>query len=277
MFYFYFNMSSLTEPQQFFVLLILALIASSLGFIKFLYFISVGYGLSIAVMGLADFFLFKYTLTLSTMLLNILLIIYGCRLAGYLLYRDLKLISFGEMLKKELKKESEVGLFVRILIWISCALLYFAMMCPVFFRMVNLSEDNLWSYVGIFITAFGIILESAADHQKAEAKKKDPKRFVSNGLYKIVRCPNYLGEIFVWTGIFVSGFGSLEGKTQWITAIVGYFCIVWIMFGGARRLELRQKRNHGQNPEYIKYINTTPILLPFVPLYSVEKYWWLVG
>lgn len=49
------------------------------------------------------------------------------------------------------------------------------------------------------------------------------------------------------------------------------------MFSGARRLELRQNRTYKDNKEYLKYIKKTPILIPFIPLYSVEKYKWLVG
>ena len=49
------------------------------------------------------------------------------------------------------------------------------------------------------------------------------------------------------------------------------------MFGGARRLEIRQNKYYGSDPEYQAYVKKTPILLPFIPLYSVEKYKWLVA
>jgi hypothetical protein len=49
------------------------------------------------------------------------------------------------------------------------------------------------------------------------------------------------------------------------------------MFSGARRLEIRQDRNYALDPEYLKYIKTVPILIPFVPLYSVKKYSFLVA
>ena len=47
------------------------------------------------------------------------------------------------------------------------------------------------------------------------------------------------------------------------------------MFSGARRLEIRQNVAYGNDPEYQTYIKKTPILLPFVHIYSVEKYKWL--
>ena len=77
--------------------------------------------------------------------------------------------------------------------------------------------------------------------------------------------------------MFVSGLTALSGVWQWLAAVAGWACIVWIMFGGARRLELRQNRNYGGDPEYRAYAAGTPILIPFVPLYSVAKYRWLVG
>ena len=80
-----------------------------------------------------------------------------------------------------------------------------------------------------------------------------------------------------WTGVVVSGIGALQGVGQWVLALIGYLGIVFVMFSGARRLEIRQNKNYGTDPEYQQYVKTVPILLPFVPLYSVEKYKWLVA
>ena len=125
--------------------------------------------------------------------------------------------------------------------------------------------------------ALGIVLESSADLVKNRYKKDHPKRFCDVGIFRLVRCPNYLGEVLIWTGVFVSGVTALHGSLQWIAALAGWICIVYIMFGGARRLELRQNKNYGDDPDYQHYVKTVPILLPFIPLYSVAKYKWLVG
>ena len=61
------------------------------------------------------------------------------------------------------------------------------------------------------------------------------------------------------------------------TGLLGYALIIWVMFSGARRLEIRQDKNYGNDPEYQKYVCTVPIILPFVPLYSVKKYKFLVA
>ena len=144
------------------------------------------------------------------------------------------------------------------------------------YRLENGISTNAALITGLIISACGLILESTADYQKNKAKKKNPHRFVDTGVFRVVRCPNYLGEILMWTGVFVGGITAIHGA-QWIAAIIGYVGIVYIMFGGARRLELRQNRNYGDDPEYQAYVKKTPIVLPLVPLYSVAKYKWLVG
>ena len=58
---------------------------------------------------------------------------------------------------------------------------------------------------------------------------------------------------------------------------IGYIGIIFVMFSGARRLEIRQDKNYGNDPEYQKYVTTVPILVPFIPLYSVKKHKWLVA
>ena len=60
-------------------------------------------------------------------------------------------------------------------------------------------------------------------------------------------------------------------------ALLGYIGIIFVMFSGARRLEIRQNKNCGSDPAYREYVKTVPILVPFIPLYSVEKYKWLVA
>ena len=93
----------------------------------------------------------------------------------------------------------------------------------------------------------------------------------TKGLYKIVRCPNYLGEIIFWTGVFVSGLTAYQGAGQWLMAIIAYICIVFIMFNGAQRLEKRQMGRYGADPAYNAYADKTPIIIPFLPIYHLNK------
>ena len=283
---------SFTESfgMGFLVLIVLALVVSSVGFYKYVYFISLGYGFSVAAMGVALFFMYMDVQNIATMAMCVLFLIYGCRLGGYLLIREIKSASYRNTMKKEIKDGKDIKMVAKVSIWVSCAFLYALQVSPLLFRLTDtermlanaaydvvIGGPDPVALVGAVIMALGIILESAADWQKSKQKSVNPNRFCDKGLYKIVRCPNYLGEVLFWTGVFVSGVNIYANAWQWIAAATGYICIVYIMFGGARRLELRQNRNYGEDPEYQAYVKKTPILLPLVPLYSVAKYKWLVG
>lgn len=266
-----------TFTLSFLVLIIVALVVSSAGFYKYVYFISLGYGFSIAAMGIAMPVLFGSNLTIGTLAACLLFLIYGCRLGGYLLIREVKSASYRNTMKREIKDGSDMKMVAKVSIWICCSLLYSLQVSPVFFRLQSGGKTDTFCIAGVIVMALGILLEATADWQKSKAKAANPTRFCDKGLYRIVRCPNYLGEVLFWTGVFVSSLNVLDGPWQWAAALLGYLCIVYIMFGGARRLELRQNRNYGEDPEYRAYVKNTPILIPLVPLYSVAKYKWLVG
>ena len=263
--------------QGFGIVFLTALIFCACGFYMYIYFFSLGYGFSIAAIGAVLLFMFRGTVSAGTAAQCLLFIIYGLRLGGYLLIRDLRSSSYRKVLDPELKRSRAMGIVPKLSIWISCALLYTLQTSPVLFRLQNGDGTNPALTAGAVIMFLGVVIETLADYQKSQAKKIRPYRFVDTGLYRIVRCPNYFGEILLWTGVLISGIGSLHGIVQWACAVAGFLLIIYVMFSGARRLEMRQDKSYGKDPEYQKYIATVPIILPFIPLYSVKKYKFLVA
>ena len=150
-------------------------------------------------------------------------------------------------------------------------ILYVSQTSGVAFRLFNGEAASLCQWIGIAISAFGIGLEAVADQQKSQQKAKRPDMVATEQLYKIVRCPNYFGEILFWTGVTVSALDILQGAGQWITVIIAYILIVFIMFNGAQRLEKRQMARYGNNAEYKAYADKTPIIIPFLPVYHLNK------
>ncbi|MBQ5847636.1 MAG: hypothetical protein IIW49_01810, partial [Treponema sp.] len=61
---------------------LVALALSAFGFVMYVYFFSIGYGFSIAGIGITLLILFRNQLTLGTIILCGLLILYGIRLGG---------------------------------------------------------------------------------------------------------------------------------------------------------------------------------------------------
>lgn len=250
-----------------------------IGFYKFVYFLSIGYGLSVAAGGIAILIIALVNPTNTpiwiTAVQALLFVIYGARLSGFLLVREFKNITFKstDVAKDTLAKNTEkkMPVFVLATIWIFVSALYTAQVSPMLFRHTNASTDVTVPVIGFVVSVLGIVLESVADKQKSAQKKENPNFVATKGLYRIVRCPNYLGEIIFWTGVFISGTTTYSGPGQWIVAIIAYIAIVFIMFNGAQRLEKRQMGRLGDDPAYNEYANKTPIIIPLIPLYHLNK------
>lgn len=259
-----------------FIIIAIAIVCL-IGFKRYIWFISIGYGFSIATIGIMLLALFYNILNPAYVTSCIILILYGMRLGAFLALREYKNKSYIKKMKNEIKDGSNMNYCIKSIIWISCVLLYFMMCSPIIFRFVNNSGTDIFFLIGVIVSITGVVLEIIADSQKTSQKKISPNSFCNKGFYKIVRCPNYLGELILWSGVFISGITTLNSIGQWIIAILGYIGIVYVMFSGARRLEIRQDKCYGENEEYKTYIKKTPIIFPFFPLYSVKKYRWLVA
>lgn len=271
------------------ILFAVALLCCSIGFKKFVYFLSVGYGLAILGIGvgLLVFTIGKFPLVgidnngFVNYILAALFILYGIRLAGFLIYREAKSASYRKTMEKVTgKEEKKMPVFVKATIWISVGVLYIMETYPVIFRVgtgaTSDGTDMIAPLVGAGIAFIGLFLETLSDLQKNAAKKKNPNTFVSTGLFRYVRCPNYMGEIIFWTGIFVSGCDIFRTDwAAWLISALGYLLIVYVMVSGAKRLELRQKKSYGEDPAYQEYIKKTPILSRIIPLKSFENWKWV--
>ena len=258
------------------IIFIVCLILCAVGFYKYIYFMSIGYGFAVAGGGVCALIIaIKNGWTEGVILLAILqmllFVAYGARLSGFLLYREIKSAAYQKTFKNDIGGEKKIPIFVSISIWLVCAVLYVAQVSPMFFRYANESKDVVVPYIGIIISVCGLILESAADKQKSAQKKVNPNMVAMDGLYKIVRCPNYLGEIIFWTGVFISGITTYTGIGQWLMAVIAYISIIYIMFNGAQRLEKRQMARYGKDQVYNDYADKTPIILPFLPIYHLNK------
>lgn len=261
------------------ILLAVCGVLCAVGFYKFVYFLSIGYGFAVAGGGIAVLVMYLIAPTATPLWIVLvqaaLFVAYGARLSGFLLVRELKNLSFRktDVAKDTLTKNNDkkMPVFVLATIWVSVAVLYVAQVSPMLFRYDNAATDILLPVIGFAVSVFGLILESIADNQKSAQKQARPDMVATEGLYKIVRCPNYLGEIIFWTGVFVSGITAYATVGQWITAVLAYICIVYIMFNGAQRLEKRQMARYGDNEEYNTYANKTPIIIPLLPIYHLNK------
>ena len=245
------------------------LAACAVGFRKFVWFMSVGYGLGIAAGGLAILLIFRRNLTFLSVFQCAVLIFYGLRLGIFLLKRELGSKSYRDAMKGV--ADATVPLPVMIVMWLFMGVLYTMQVSPVFYRLYNGCTDTFVPLCGTLLALTGAVIEAMADAQKSAQKKKDPSKVAMEGLFKICRCPNYFGELLMWLGVFIGGLSAYRGAGQWLMAVIALIAICIIMFDGAKRLETRQKKRYGDDPEYNAYCAKTPIILPLVPIYHLAK------
>jgi steroid 5-alpha reductase family enzyme len=262
-------------PTATLFLAFVCLFVSAIGFKKYVYFISIGYGYSIAAMSIASLAIAGASASAITWIEALLLCAYGLRLGTYLVIREDK-SAYRATQAADGDRLGAVGFGTKFGIWVMVSVLYILMFMPMLSRFAaesKLAADPApaLGIVGIAITALGIAIESIADAQKALAKRRAPKRFCDSGLYRIMRCPNYFGEMLVWTGNLIAGAALLRTWLAWGFATIGYICIVLIMIGSARRLEIKQETRYGADPEFQVYTKKVPVLVPLLPIYSLKN------
>jgi hypothetical protein len=57
----------------------------------------------------------------------------------------------------------------------------------------------------------------------------------------------------------------------WSLGSLGFLLIASVMFGASRRLELKQSTNYASSAAFQIYSRRVPILLPFLPIYSLRR------
>ena len=120
--------------------------------------------------------------------------------------------------------------------------------------------------IGIIIFIIGFTIEIIADSQKTKFRANDDNKdkFISSGLWKYSRHPNYLGEIILWLGISLISFSSLKGF-QYVTLISPIFTyLLLVNVSGINFLEKSGKKKWGHLESYKKYLKETPRLFGFL-------------
>lgn len=125
---------------------------------------------------------------------------------------------------------------------------------------------GLGGYLGFALWVLGLLFETIADRQKSafKARTENRDRFINTGLWAVSRHPNYFGEICLWLGVAIVAAPVLQGW-QILTLVSPVFVIFLLCrVSGIPLLEARAQEKWGDDPEYQRYIKTTPVLIPGV-------------
>lgn len=117
---------------------------------------------------------------------------------------------------------------------------------------------------GIVLWTAGFLIEAVADAQKAAFKASGKPGFISWGLWKYSRHPNYFGETLLWWALFVYALPALSGAL--FLSVLGPVFITFLLLkvSGIPLLEKSADAKHGADPAYQEYKRRTSVfaLLP---------------
>lgn len=218
------------------------------------------YGLTFVIGAFASLLLGYSYISTFKWLLFFLITLWGIRLAGFLFVRILKMgkdSRFDEIREVPLK-------FVSF--WILQAITVFIILLPSIYTLllpINM-EMNIFSYIGFLIAILGILVESVSDMQKFVFKSKEGNKgeWISSGLWKYSRHPNYLGEILMWFGVFIYVLPYLNGLAIFTFISPVYITYLLLFVTGVAKLEKEYKERYKGNSQFKEYVRSTGVLLP---------------
>ena len=122
------------------------------------------------------------------------------------------------------------------------------------------------TYIGVIIFIIGFALEIISDNQKTNFRKieSNKDKFITTGLWKYSRHPNYLGEIVLWTGVAIISYSSLEVYQMFTLVSPMFTYLLLVNVSGINLLEKSGEKKWGHLDSYKSYKKNTPRLIGFL-------------
>ncbi len=201
--------------------------------------------------------------TPSGLVINILISIWGVRLAWHIFQRNRKK---GEderyaVWRREWGKWFYMRSFGQVFM-LQGVLLYLIAFPFLFHHLIAARQTfSLVDGLGFVIWVFGFCFESLADAQ-LKTFISDPQNkghVMKSGLWRYSRHPNYFGEVIQWWGIFLYAVSLPNG----IITIIGPLTITSLILfvSGVPLLE----KKYAGRPDFEKYKQETSVFIPLPP------------
>ena len=239
------------------VMLGLAHLACAVVFINFAYLFSYGYAISMLIVHLA---ILALKPSLAAALIAGLCAVYGARLWRFVHVRY-RGTSYGWIKARGDKAAATLPLVLRLYLWIAVSwLMTFVAMTA--WRVSDTGVLTPWIVAGALIMLAGLLLETVADQQKQAGKARNPKGFVSDGLYRRIRHPNYVGEMIFQVGLMLACIGTASNWLEYTACLVGPTYIVILMYYAGLGADEQQQQRYGADPAYGQYRQRSGAFLP---------------
>lgn len=215
------------------------------------------YGLTFVIVAIALLATSGAWSNVPALVLTAMVVAWGVRLAGYLLYRILHI-------KRDARFDGVREHFWPFFkFWFFQGLAVWLIMLPVtlWFRAPGAWTPSMTA--GLVIWAPGLVIEAIADQQKFAHKRTVGAKWTDVGIWKFSRHPNYFGELLCWWGVFLFVASDLPGA-EFYLGLLGPLAIsgVLIFLTGIPPLEESADRKWGNDPAYQEYKRRTNVLVP---------------
>jgi steroid 5-alpha reductase family enzyme len=195
------------------------------------------------------------------LLLTVLVTVWGLRLSGYLIWRNLgkpEDFRYREMRARAPRWFWLVSLFQVFLLQ---GALMWVISAPVVVTQLG-GGDLYWlDYLGIALWAVGLFFESIGDIQLARFKSQPGStgKVMDRGLWRYTRHPNYFGDFAVWWGHFLI---AAAGGAWWTVFSPVVMSVLLLRVSGVAMLERTISK---RRPEYEEYARRTNAFFPGPP------------
>lgn len=226
----------------------------------------VTYGFSFALVALSTLFLYGDFQQSYYLLMGLMPLLWAVRLGSYLLIRVLRKGKDNRFddFRQVWWKFGGFWLLQGVSVWLIS--LPFVVALSITAAQASAALSSVSFPIGLAIFLFGFLVEAVADWQKFTFRNSPANdgKFMSKGLYSIIRFPNYAGEILVWVGIFIAATPILEGF-EWLAIIGPLWIVVLLLFvSGVPTLEKANEEKYGHLAAFQRYREETDKLLPGV-------------
>jgi steroid 5-alpha reductase family enzyme len=201
--------------------------------------------------------------SLPQILAALFVTVWGLRLGGYLFSRIIRLKKDERFdgIRENVLSFAWFWFLQAITIWIVLlpVILVLSMQKPLLVTPLTWAGTAVWSG--------GFIIETVADIQKYRFRNNPANtgKWISHGLWKWSRHPNYFGESLCWWGIFLIVLPHLQGW-MFVTIVGPLFLTLMLLFvSGVPTVEKKAQQKYGDNPEFEDYKKRTSVFIPFPP------------
>ncbi len=203
-------------------------------------------------------FIFAQSFNLRGLIVNILVTIWGLRLALHIGWRNR---GKGEDFRYKAWRESWGKTFYwrsYFQVFILQGLFLFLISLPIIFANTRIAAFSLFDVVGLTIWLIGFLFEAIGDYQLLQFTKNPANKgkIIQTGLWKYTRHPNYFGEVVLWWGIFFCALSLPFGFLTIISPLMITCLILYV--SGIPMLE----KKYENNPEFAEYKKRTSAFFP---------------